>query len=247
MKVAIITGGQRGIGLGIAQQLARNSFCSVIADLTDAEKEARAIESEGGVAVSIVTDISLDSSVNSLFDQVVERFGRVDALINNAVNLQRGTVIDHSSEVWDQIIGVNLKGAFLCSRRAITHMRQNTGGTILNLGSEYGVRGASALAIYGTAKAGLHHLTKMMAIDHARDGIRVNCLVPGPVLTPLMHQNITRSPDPGTAHKRETDSTILKRFGTIEEIAKVAAFLVSDEASFITGSVVAADGGVTSL
>jgi NAD(P)-dependent dehydrogenase (short-subunit alcohol dehydrogenase family) len=247
MKVAIITGGQRGIGLGIAQQLARNGFRVVIADLIDAENEAHAIQSQGSAAVSIVTDVSRDSCVNNLFDQVVERFGRVDVLVNNAVNLQKGTVVDHSSEVWDQIVGVNLKGPFLCSRRAIKQMRQNNGGTILNVGSEYGIRGASALAIYATSKAGLHHLTKMMAIDHARDGIRVNCLVPGPVLTPLMHQNITGSPDPATAHKRETDSTILKRFGTVEEIAKVAAFLVSDEASFITGSVVAADGGVTSL
>jgi NAD(P)-dependent dehydrogenase (short-subunit alcohol dehydrogenase family) len=247
MKVAIITGGQRGIGLGIAQQLAGDGLLVVIADLTDAENEARAIEAQGGAAASIVTDISVDRCVDRLFDQVVERFGRVDVLVNNAVSLQKGAVVDHSPEVWDQIIGVNLKGAFLCSRRAIMQMRQNNGGNILNVGSEYGIKGASALAIYGAAKAGLHHLTKLMAIDHARDGIRVNCLVPGPVLTPLMQQKISGSPDPAAAHKREADSTVLKRFGTIEEIAKVAAFLISDEAAFITGAVVAADGGVTSL
>lgn len=247
MKLAIITGGQRGIGLGIAQQLARNGFRVVIADLSDAENEARAIEDQGGAAASIVTDISIDSSVDSLFDQVMERFGRVDVLVNNAVSLQKGTVVDHSLAEWDQIIGVNLKGAFLCSRRAIMQMRRNNGGSILNVGSEYGIKGASALALYGAAKAGLHHLTKLMAIDHARDGIRVNCLVPGPVLTPLMQEKIARSDDPATARKREVDSTILKRFGTIEEIAKVAAFLVSDEASFITGAVITADGGVTSL
>ena len=140
---------------------------------------------------------------------------------------------------------VNLKGVFLCSRASIPAMRRQGGGVIVNVASELGLVGGSEIAAYCATKGGVVQLTKAMAVDHASEGIRVNCVCPGPVDTPLLEATIQGSSDPEEERRRIVEKTLIKRFGRPEEIANVILFLASSESSYMTGSVVAVDGGVT--
>ena len=244
-KVVIVTGAKQGIGLGLARRFARDGYQVMLDDRLDAGLEAEAIRRAGGEAVACVADVSDPAAVDRLFDETLSAYGRVDALVNNAAVFEPGTVLDHDPTVWDRIMGTNLRGVYLCSRTAVRHMRMTGGGSILNISSEYAQRGADARAIYAVAKAGVNQLTRVMAVDHAADGIRVNCLVPGPVLTPLFEKFALETGDPDGIVRREENMTLLKRLGSVEEVAAAASFLVSDAASFVTGAIVAVDGGVT--
>ena len=244
-KVAVITGAKTGIGNATAHRFAAGGVKVVIADIEDAEAETRDIAKGGAGALFVRCDVSKDSDVARLFERTLQAFGRVDVLVNNAGVVKPGLIPDEPGATWDWIIGTNLKGPFLCSRAAIPLMQRQGGGVIINIGSEYGLIGGARLAIYAASKGGLNMLTKALAHDHAKDGIRVNCLVPGPVLTPLMEQNIQAQPDPEAKRRQEIDSTLVGRFGTPAEIANVIYFMATDEASFMTGSIVTVDGGVT--
>lgn len=244
-KVAVITGAKTGIGNATARRFAQGGARVVIADIEDAEAETREIAKAGADALFVRCDVSKDAEVTHLFERTLAAFGRVDVLVNNAGVVKAGLIPDDPVSKWDWIIGTNLKGPFLCSRAAIPHMRRQGGGVIINIGSEYGLIGGTARAIYAASKGGLNMLTKALAHDHAKDGIRVNCLCPGPVLTPLMEKNIANAPDPEAKRRHEIDTTLVGRFGTPEEIANVIYFMATDEASFMTGSIVTVDGGVT--
>lgn len=241
-KVAVITGGRTGIGHATARRFAAGGTRVIIADIEDAEAETRAIAKD---ALFVRCDVSDDAQVGDLFKRTLSAFGRVDVLVNNAGVVKPGLIPDEPVATWDWIVGTNLKGPYLCSRAAIPHMKAQGSGIIINIGSEYGLIGGGRLAIYAASKGGLNMLTKALAHDHAKDGIRVNCLIPGPVLTPLMERNIQAQPDPAAKRRQEIDSTLVKRFGTPEEIANVIYFMASDDASFMTGSIVTVDGGMT--
>jgi NAD(P)-dependent dehydrogenase (short-subunit alcohol dehydrogenase family) len=245
-KVAVVTGAHQGIGLATAQRLAADGIDVVLADILDSEAEAWAIRSSGGTAIASTTDVRDDGAVAELVDQTVDRFGRLDILINNAAVFEPGIAADETLETWDWIHETNLKGPFLCSKHAVQAMRK-TGGVIINIGSEYGIKAGPRKAIYAAAKGGLNQLTKAMAVDHAVDGIRINCVCPGPILTPLLEKVINEAADPEAIRATEIGSTIVRRFGTLDEISAVIAFVCSDEASFITGAIIAADGGVTTI
>jgi NAD(P)-dependent dehydrogenase (short-subunit alcohol dehydrogenase family) len=175
----------------------------------------------------------------------VNRFGRIDVLVNNAgIDLAK-TVPDTSEAEWDRLLAVNLKGVFLCAKAAIPVMRHQGGGTIINVASELALVGGSAIAAYCASKGGVLLLSKAMAVDHAADNILVNCVCPGPIATPLL-DSITRAERDPLAARREIEArTLLKRLGRPDEIATVIAFLASDDASYMTGSTVVVDGGWT--
>ncbi|HUS69202.1 MAG TPA: SDR family oxidoreductase [Anaerolineae bacterium] len=244
-KVSIITGAQSGIGLATARRFAAEGATVVLADIKDASPAANELVGTGAQAHFVQTDVSNASQVEALLEQTLSAYGHLDVLVNNAgVELPK-RITDTTEAEWDRLMDVNLKGVFLCSRAAIPAMQRQGGGVIVNVGSELGVVGGSEIAAYCATKGGVVQLTKAMAVDHAADGIRVNCVCPGPVATPLLEATIHGSSDPEKERLRILDKTLMKRFGHPKEIASAILFLASDESSYMTGSILLVDGGVT--
>jgi len=244
-KVAIITGAKSGIGFATALRFAAEGAKVVVADVRDATQEVREITKRGAEALFVQVDVSSELQVNALIEKTVAAYGHLDVLVNNAGMELAKKVTDTTEVEWDRLINVNLKGVFLCSKAAIPVMRRNGGGVIVNVASELGLVGGSEIAAYCASKGGVVQLTKAMAIDHAGDAIRVNCICPGPVSTPLLKAIIETSSDPEEEQRSIVEKTLLKRLGRPEEIANVILFLASDESSYMTGSVVVVDGGWT--
>lgn len=244
-KVAIITGAKSGIGFATALRFAAEGAKVVVADVKDASQEVREITKQGAEALFVQVDVSSEPQVNALIEKTVAAYGRLDVLVNNAGTELAKTVTDTTEVEWDRLMSVNLKGVFLCSRAAIPVMRRNGGGVIVNVASELGLVGGSEIAAYCASKGGVVQLTKAMAIDHVGDGIRVNCVAPGPVATRLLETIIETSSNPEKERRGIVEKTLLKRLARPEEIANVILFLASDESSYMTGSVVAVDGGWT--
>jgi len=246
-RVAVVTGGASGIGKATASRLAAGGGRVVLVDCVDSEAEAKAIAGEDGRAWGIVADVADEAAVGAAFEAVASREGRLDVLINAAgIGSPRPITIEEATLAeWHRLCAVNLTGTFLCCRAAIPIMRRGGGGAIVNVASEIGLVGAPRSAMYGATKGGVVQLTRALAVDHAPDNIRVNCVCPGPVDTPLLRQACARAADPEAKRRREIESTLLNRLGRPEEIASLIWFLASTEASFMTGSIVVADGGVT--
>jgi NAD(P)-dependent dehydrogenase (short-subunit alcohol dehydrogenase family) len=244
-KVAIITGAKSGIGLAAARRLAKEGARVVLADIEDAQPELELMTANGSDAIFVRTDVSIEADVHELFAQAVRKYGRVDILVNNAGIDLSGKATETTEQEWDRLMGVNLKGVFLCSKAAVRHMRDQSGGVLVNVASELGLVGGSDIAAYCAAKGGVIQLTRAMAIDHADDQIRINCVCPGPINTPLLDRIIESSSDPQKERQTTIEKTLMNRLGEPEEIANVILFLASDESSYMTGSVVVADGGLT--
>jgi NAD(P)-dependent dehydrogenase (short-subunit alcohol dehydrogenase family) len=246
-RVAIVTGGASGIGLATAQRLGREGLSVAIVDRGDPEDAARSVRAAGGEAWAIKADVADEAQVAAMVEEVLDRAQRLDALVNAAgIGSPRPVTIDQASTAeWQELCAVNLTGTFLGCRAVIPAMRRGGGGTIVNVASELGLVGAPRSAMYGATKGAIVQLTRALAVDHAIDRIRVNCVCPGPVDTPLLRRGLERAADPEAKLRSEIASTLLGRLGRPEEIASVIQFLVSDEASFMTGSIVVADGGVT--
>ena len=243
-KVAIITGAASGIGLAAARRFVAEGAKVVVADVQDASREVGEMTKQGGEALFVQADVSSEAQVDRLIERTVAAYGRLDVLVNCAGVELTKKITDTSEAEWDRLMSVNLKGVFLCSKAAIPVMQRN-GGVIVNVASELGLVGGSEIAAYCASKGGVVQLTKAMAVDHAGDGIRVNCVCPGPVSTPLLEAIMGASSDPEGERRRIAEKTLLKRLGRPEEIANVILFLASEESSYLTGSVVAADGGWT--
>ncbi|MCR4429251.1 MAG: glucose 1-dehydrogenase [Caldiserica bacterium] len=242
-KVAIITGGASGIGMATVLLFVREGARVIIADIQDVRGKVEDLLRKGDRVHFIPTDVSQEAQVKSLFQTAIRLFGRFHLLVNNAGIALPKTVPQTTEAEWDHLMGVNLKGVFLCSKEAICFFRQWGGGVIVNVASELGLVGGSEIAAYCASKGGVVQLTKAMAIDHAREGIRVNCVCPGPVETPLLDNLIFSAKDPEEERSRSLNSVPLGRFGRPEEIAKVILFLASEDSSFMTGAAVAVDGG----
>jgi len=244
-KVAIVTGAKSGIGLATARRFSKEGAKIVMADVEDAQQELESIVKSGCEAVFVRTDVSSEGDVHELIRQSVGRYGRIDVLVNNAgIELAR-TATDTTEEEWDRLMGVNLKGVFLCSKAVVVEMRRRGGGVIVNVASELGLVGGAEIAAYCASKGGVIQLTRAMAIDHAGDHIRINCVCPGPINTPLLDRIIESSTAPERERQITIAKTLLNRLGEPEEIANVILFLASEESSYMTGSVVVADGGLT--
>lgn len=244
-KIAIITGAQSGIGLATARRFAAEGAAVVLADVVDASPATNELLGSGAQARFVQADVSNASQVEALLEQTLSAYGGVDVLVNSAgVELPK-RITDTTEAEWDRLMDVNLKGVFLCSRAAIPVMQRQGGGVIVNVGSELGIVGGSEIAAYCASKGGVVQLTKAMAVDHAADGIRVNCVCPGPVDTPLLEAIIRGSADPEKERLAILEKTLMKRFGQPTEIASVILFLASDESSYMTGSVLLVDGGAT--
>jgi 3-oxoacyl-[acyl-carrier protein] reductase len=243
-KVAIITGSARGIGRAIAETLARRGCDVVIADINQELAEATAKEiaaATGRKTLAVQVNVSDFASANALVERTLAEFGKVDILVNNA-GLTRDKLIMRMEETdWDIVLDVNLKGAFNCSKAVVRPMMKQRYGRIVNISSVSGQAGQTGQANYSASKAGLIGLTKALARELASRQITVNAVAPGFVLTALT-QDLS-------AELKEAilKATPLGRMGTPEEIAYAVAFLASDEASYITGQVLAVDGGMVMM
>src|SRR5215472_1328398 len=238
--IVLVTGAAHGIGRAIALRFGSEGAQVIVNDINAAGAEATVQEiiSNGGLAASGAADVSSKEQVDRLFDDVLERFGTVDVLVNNAglINVERH-FLEADEAWWDRVLAVNLKRAFLCSIRAAQVMARRRQGVIINMSSGGATRAHRGMAAYDASKGGIEALTRAMALDLAPYGIRVNALIPGAIDSQGM------SPDV----RRERGETIpLGRVGESEEIAGPAAFLASEDASYITGHILAVDGGLLS-
>ena len=240
-KVAIITGGGSGIGLGCARYLAGVGAHVAIIDVNEAAGEA-AQEEIGGEALFIRTDVSSSADCRRTVEQVDARFGRIDILINSAGVIRRKNVVDLAEEEWNLVLDVSLKGTYLMSKYVIPVM-ERMGGAIVNIGSGWGLKGGPNAAAYCAAKGGVVNLTRAMAIDHGPQKIRVNCVCPGDVDTPLLRSEAVQLGADTDEFMAEAADRPLARVGTPLDIAKAVYFLVSDLSPWLTGAIVTVDGG----
>jgi NAD(P)-dependent dehydrogenase (short-subunit alcohol dehydrogenase family) len=248
-KIAIVTGAAMGIGQGIAFIFGREGAKLVVADVNVPEglKTCSELEKLGYEAFFVECDVSKEDHVKTMITTSVERYGAIHILVNNAgIGLYK-TVLETTSEDWDRCLGVNLKGAFLCSKHAIPHIRAAGGGSIINIASVHSYQNSSGSAPYAASKGGLLALTRQMAIDFGKDNIRVNAVCPGWTYTPNVQRIFDRYPDPIKFRQDVEQRQILGRLGTPEDVGEATAFLASDEASYITGSSLMVDNGMTAL
>jgi NAD(P)-dependent dehydrogenase (short-subunit alcohol dehydrogenase family) len=245
-KCAIVTGAGSGIGRAIAIAFAREGARIALVGRTQSKLDAVAKEI-GSTALALAGDISQSADIERIVSQSTAAFGRLDILVNNAALLIAGTALSHTEAEWDSTFNTNVRGVWLLCRAAIPHMQRAGGGSIVNISSALGLVGAKNRVAYAASKGALTLMTKAMALDHATEKIRVNCICPGIVETEMVEKFITQAPDPETARKQRVGLHPVGRFGRPEDIAALAVYLASDESQWTTGAAFPVDGGYTSV
>lgn len=248
-KVALITGGGTGIGRAIAAAFAREGARVALAGrrLEKLMEVCSQIEKLGGAAIALQCDVSRAKDADRAATETASKFGQLNVLVNNAGTLNVSTVDTIAEEDWDRVITVNLKGPFLMSRAALKQFRKNGGGTIVNIGSVLGLVAMKDRAAYCASKGGVTMLTKAMALDHAHENVRVNCICPSIVETELV-KGLFDDSEQGKRLKQSRMGTIpLGRFGKPADVAELAVFLASEESSWLTGAAIPLDGGLTAF
>jgi NAD(P)-dependent dehydrogenase (short-subunit alcohol dehydrogenase family) len=243
-KVAVITGAASGIGAACARRFAAEGARIAGLDVADPPAEHRAaIEQTSGESHWEQIDVRDEASIERAIGVVLARFGRIDALVNAAGVSGYGTVDELDASEWDRVVGINLKGTYLVSKHVVRAMKRQRAGSIVNLASIEGLEGMQSQAAYNASKGGVVLLTRNMAIDYGGVGVRVNCLCPGFIETPMT--NVLKTPGLEGIRQQFIDLHMLKRPGKPEEVAACALFLCSDDASFVTGHALVVDGGFT--
>ncbi len=240
-KVALITGGSSGIGRAIALKFSQAGAKIAILDIKGCESLLDEIGRDK--AKFYKCDVTSAEEVREVVKRVYEEFGRIDIVVNAAGVIVRKDAVETSEEEWDKVLDVNLKGPFLVSKYSIPYMRG--GGSIVNIASGWGLKGGPKAVAYCASKGGLVNMTRAMAIDHGKDGIRVNCVAPGDVDTPMLRSEAEQLGMSWEDFLKEAANRPLARIGKPEDIANAVLFLVSDMASWITGATLVVDGGGT--
>jgi NAD(P)-dependent dehydrogenase (short-subunit alcohol dehydrogenase family) len=238
-RVALVTGAARGIGLAVARRFLREGWCVGLLDI-DGPELARAVAALDAPdrTLALECDVALAGPVAEAVAKLTERFGRIDALVNNAGVAVFKPVLEHTVDEWERVLAVNLTGPFLCTQACAPVMLRGSGGAVVNIASISGLRASMLRVAYGTSKAGLIHLTKQQAAELGNLGIRVNAIAPGPVDTAMAKK--VHTPDIRADYH---DAIPLNRYGSEDEIANGVWFLCSNEASYVNGQTLAVDGG----
>ena len=244
-KTALITGGSAGIGRASAILLAREGARVAITGRNEerGREAVREIDEAGGEATFMVSDVRFADQCEKAVDETLKRYGRIDVLFNNAGVYYPKTVPECSESEWDLTIDTSLKGAFLMSKYALPSMIERGSGVIIHCSSGWGIQGGDHAAAYCAAKGGLVVLTKAMAIDHGPQGIRVNCICPGDVDTPMLPDDAKQRGISWESYLKGASDRPMGRIGTTEEIARAVLFLSTDASSFMTGTALVVDGG----
>lgn len=245
----MITGGGTGIGRAIAAAFAREGASVAVAGrrLEKLKEVAAEIERQGRGALALQCDVSNAKDAERAISETGKKFGKFNVLVNNAGTLSVSTVDTITEQDWDRVITVNLKGPFLMSRAALKEFRKNGGGTIVNIGSVLGLVAMKDRAAYCASKGGVTMLTKAMALDHAHENVRVNCICPSIVETELV-KGLFDDTEQGKRLKQSRMGSIpLGRFGKPADVAELAVFLASEESSWLTGAAIPLDGGLTAF
>jgi NAD(P)-dependent dehydrogenase (short-subunit alcohol dehydrogenase family) len=242
-KVAIVTGAGSGIGRASALRFAAEGALVVAADIRGpkVDETVALITAEGGTAAPCQANVAEGPDVERMVAFAVETFGGLDALFNNAGTIRPGTAVSLSEQDWDLVMAVNVRSVFLGAKYAVPIIAAGGGGTIVSTASVSGMGGDAASVVYSASKAAVINLTRSLAVDHARQNIRVNCICPGAIDTPPVGRMLT---DP-EARRRSERAHLLGRIGQPEEIAAAAVWLSSAESSFVTGQAIVVDGGLT--
>ena len=244
-KVALITGGTSGIGSATALRFASEGAAVAITgrNTERGEQVVQDIVAKGGDALFMRSDVCNSEDCRHAVDQTLERFGKIDVLFNNAGVFHPKSIPECTEEEWDETIDSSLKGAFLMSKYALPSMIERGSGSIIHTSSGWGILGGDKAAAYCAAKGGLIVMAKAMAIDHGPDGIRVNCVCPGDVLTPMLPDDAKKRGMSWDDYAVGAADRPLGRIGTAEDIANAVLYLASDESSFVTGEALVVDGG----
>jgi len=244
-KVAIVTGAASGIGRASAELLAAEGAAVVLADIADAGHEvAGSIAAGGGEATFVRTDVTSTDDVRTLVDGTVDRWGRVDVLVNNAALAIGGSAGEISEGDWQRVLDVNLSGVWRGMRFAIPHMLQTGGGSIVNVSSVQSLVGFVGWAGYAASKGGINALTQQAAVEYAPHGIRVNAIIPGTILTGMNEGILEETDDPDALMAGWVAMHPIGRIGMPEEVAPAVVYLASDDSAFVTGTLLRVDGGM---
>lgn len=248
-KVAIVTGGSLGIGKAACKMLAKEGAVVAITDIKkeEGEKLAEEIKNEGGKAIYRNLDVSNENQVKEVFAEIKNEFGKIDVLVNNAgISGVNKPTHEITEEEWDKLMSINVKGVFFCIKHVVPALKENNGGSIINLSSIYGIIGAGDIPPYHASKGAVRLMTKNDALIYAKDNIRVNSVHPGFIWTPLVEQMGKESEEGLEKFRKNLDSLHpLGHVGEPDDIAHGIVYLASDEAKFLTGSELVIDGGYT--
>jgi NAD(P)-dependent dehydrogenase (short-subunit alcohol dehydrogenase family) len=244
-KVVVVSGGAYGIGRGIVRHFAARGFAVVIADINGDRGQAleKEIAAQGGEAFFVRTDVRDETSIQKMVATTIDRCGRIDVLCNNAGIERYKVTEDYTLEDWDAIVHTNLRGPFLCSKYALPHLRK-TQGSVVNIASVQGIACEPGISIYAATKGGVLAFTRGMALDCAKDGVRVNAICPGAINTGMMEAAVAGQADPQAALDAVARLIPLGRIGEPQDIAPLVYFLASADASYITGATFVVDGGL---
>jgi NAD(P)-dependent dehydrogenase (short-subunit alcohol dehydrogenase family) len=244
--VAVVAGGASGLGEAIVERLTADDYRVVVADVDEprAQQVADNLVAAGRRCEAMTVDVTSEGEVAACFDAVVERHGRLDALVCSAAVETRASVVDCTDDEWQRVIDVNLKGPFLCMRAAIPAMAAAGGGSVVALGSTLGLIAAPGYPAYCASKGALVNLCKQAAIEHAPDGVRVNVLAPSAHEAGLFMKMTAQAPDPDALRRQIAAHVPMGRLGRVDDVCQAVLFLASDASSYISGAVIPLDGGL---
>ena len=244
-KVAIVTGGNSGIGRAISEVFAREKASVMIGarNVKTAEETVRGIQERGGSASFLRTDIQDPTQVRNLVLETVKKYGTVDIICHNAGTELVKDLIDTTVEEWDMVLNTNARGAFLLAKNALPIMIAKKKGVVINIASQLGFVGFEKFTAYCASKGAIVQLTRAMALEYAKYGIRVNCVCPGAVDTPMVDRELSLFPNPSEIRKKEIEDHPIGRMARPEEIAEAVLFIASERASFVLGECFIVDGG----